>query len=517
MRLRKMIQKEKQQEGHGSKAGILLKYIKQAGLLARLFLFCSCVCFPFPARPHDLVFSATQSEAYSLVCEYRLKEAEGVIVRLADSAEKTYILNLRDFLFLSISESAVSYEKYVGDIESRENQISKLPEDSPKRHFYMADFRLQQALLSIRFGNNFSGLHKLLQAKEAADQVQALDQNFTPALKTTGIINVLLGLAPENYRWWLSVIGLEGNAVKGLGELHKLEQSNSPISSEATLLLGFVYSYPLPNPALAVASFTKATEASPNHRLARFMLATNYSRSHQADSALAALESPSTEDWDNLPQALYLRGDLLLQKGQTEQARVAYLSFLDRHPGTSFKKDASTKIAISFLFDNNLPLYKKWIDLAANTGSASSEPDKNAKSLLSELNEYPISLLRSRFLADGGYLEAAEAELSHIVAPTGLVPRWQSEYYYRQARIFQFRKEYAQALASYQQADELAEGKPWYVGASAALQAGLILKDMGLREEAKVYFSRAKEYPGHPYKQSIDSKADWELALLGEQ
>ncbi len=494
-----------------------MKHIKQAGLLARLFLFCPGGCFSLLAQPLDIHFSSSQLDAYKLVCEYRLPEAERCIASLGDSPEKTYILNLRDFLFLSVSESAVSYEKYVGAIENRENQISQLPEDSPQRYFYLADFRLQQALLSIRFGNNFSGLYKLLQAKEAAAQVRALDQNFTTVLKTTGIINVLLGLAPENYQWWLSFVGLEGNVEKGLDELKKLEQSDSPFSAEATLLLGFVYSYPLPNPVLAVASFTKANQASPNHRLARFMLATNYSKNHQADSALAVLDSHSPEDWNSLPQALYLRGDLMLQKGQTEQARVAYLSFLERHPGTSFKKDASTKIAISFLFDNNRPLFKKWIEIASATGSTSSEPDKNAKSLLAELNEYPVSLLKSRFLSDGGYLEAAQAELSNIVSPTGLIPRWQSEFYYRQARIFHFRKEYAQALSFYQQADELAEGKPWYVGASAALQAGLILKEMGLKNEAGVYFSKAKEYPEHPYKQSIDSKAEWELALLGEQ
>jgi len=512
-----MTQKEKQQEGLGNKSRFLLIHVKQVGLLARLFLFCLGGCFSLRAQPHDINFSASQLDAYNLICEYRLQEAESIISKLGESSEKTYILNLRDFLFLSISESKVSYEKYVDAVEVRENLFSQLPDNSPQRHFYLADFRLQQALLSIRFGNNFSGLYKLLQAKEAAAQVRTLDQNFTPVLKIFGIINVLLGLVPENYRWWLSVIGLEGNIEKGLGELKKLEQSDSPISSEATLLLGFVYSYPLPNPALAVDFFTKARHASSDHRLATFMLSTNYSKSHQADSALIVLESNSTEDWNGLPQALYLRGDLMLQKGQTEQARAAYLSFLDRHPGTSFKKDASTKIAISFLFDNNRPLFEKWIELALATGSSSSEPDKNAESLLAELNEYPLSLLKSRFLADGGYLEAAQAELSHIVSPTGLVPRWQSEYYYRQARIFHFRKEYAQALSFYQQADELAEGQPWYIGASAALQAGLILKEMGLKKEAVTYFSKAKKYPEHPYKQSIDSNAEWELELLGKQ
>ncbi|MEQ8534146.1 MAG: hypothetical protein RIB86_19995, partial [Imperialibacter sp.] len=65
-----------------------------------------------------------------------------------------------------------------------------------------------------------------------------------------------------------------------------------------------------------------------------------------------------------------------------------------------------------------------------------------------------------------------------------------------------------------QQALKLSERQPWYMGANAALQLGLIMKNAGKAKEAKGYFEKAMAFDNHPYKASIDSSAERELARL---
>src|SRR5690606_41799738 len=56
--------------------------------------------------------------------------------------------------------------------------------------------------------------------------------------------------------------------------------------------------------------------------------------------------------------------------------------------------------------------------------------------------------------------------------------------------------------------------EPWYFAPNACLQMGYISLEAGDTTRAKDYFIKARKYPRHEYKNSIDSKAKSALATI---
>lgn len=481
---------------------------------ARLFLFGALLFCCEAARTADLNWSPEQVNAHQLIVQYRLAEADTLLSAMAASPPKAYLSNLRDFMELVYNENEAHYQQYLKSIPERRSWIQSLPDKSPERAFYLADLALQEALFKIRFGDYLSGLYVLLQANSQITEIQERNDQILPFLKPAGVINILVGLTPPKYDWAVRLIGLQGDVETGKQQLSSLASSTSPLSSEALILLGYFYTYPLQMPDKAVKCFSLALAAQPGNVLAAFMLATSLSKAHKGEAALEAMDAQPTQAWSEFPQAYYLMGTLRLQKGDYAQARQFLDQFMRTYAGNTFKKDAATKIAMSYFLEGEIEKGEIWKQDALVTGGTSSEPDKNAAVMLVEISEYPPQLLRARLLTDGGYWNEAGQQLMATGDPGQLGDRWACEYHYRMARLYQLQEQQEPAVASYTEALKLADTKGWYIGANSALQAGLILKARGNNIGAVELFKKAKAFGDHPYKASIDMQADRELTSL---
>ena len=488
--------------------------MKQVSPSARLFLFGALLFCCEAARTADLNWSPEQVNAHQLIVQYRLAEADTLLSAMAASPPKAYLSNLRDFMELVYNENEAHYQQYLKSIPERRSWIQSLPDKSPERAFYLADLALQEALFKIRFGDYLSGLYMLLQANSQTTEIQERNDQILPFLKPAGVINILVGLTPPKYDWAVRLIGLQGDVETGKQQLSSLASSTSPLSSEALILLGYFYAYPLQMPDEAVKCFSLALAAQPGNVLAAFMLATSLSKAHKGEAALEAMDAQPTQAWSEFPQAYYLMGTLHLQKGDYAQARQFLDQFMRTYAGNTFKKDAATKIAMSYFLEGEIEKGEIWKQDALVTGGTSSEPDKNAAVMLVEISEYPPQLLRARLLTDGGYWNEAGQQLMATGDPGQLGDRWACEYHYRMARLYQLQEQQEPAVASYTEALKLADTKGWYIEANSALQAGLILKARGNNIGAVELFKKAKAFGDHPYKASIDMQADRELTSL---
>ncbi len=515
MKLKKKTQKAKPQREQGSNSFWLPSIVyKQVSLLAHLFLFVSIPLSCF-SQADGLNWSRPISQAHELILQYKLNEAESVLNKLPDSPVKAYLLNLGDFMRMVYSEDYTVYQKYLEAREQRTEWIERLPNGDAEKAFYLADLKLQEALFKIRFGDYLSGLYALWQAQKQMTDFAKLDGQILPFLKPKGIVNILIGLTPDKYKWAINLAGFKGDAETGITELTKLSESEGPMHDEALIILGYLYAYPLQSPHDAIDCFTKVLKKHPESLLAKFMLATSMNKAHQGDSAISILEKLKREEMDRLPNIYYLMGDVYLQRGSFGLAKNNYQRFIDTYKGKGFKKDAFTKIAVCYQLEGNTSKAELWKEKASNHEQAVTEPDKNAEVLLSELSTYPAGLLKARLLTDGGYWDSAQEALQSINDPEKLTARWSSEYYYRKARLSHLEKNFNEANTDYERALSIADQQPWYIGANAALQLGIIYKGKGMNSEAVVYFKKAKEFDNHPYKSSIDSKADLELRQMG--
>src|SRR5690606_37793519 len=61
--------------------------------------------------------------------------------------------------------------------------------------------------------------------------------------KTSGILNILLGNAPDAYQSTLKIVGMGGSVPVGLAQLQKAAQAESPFQQECKLLLLIAKSY----------------------------------------------------------------------------------------------------------------------------------------------------------------------------------------------------------------------------------------------------------------------------------
>jgi hypothetical protein len=252
-------------------------------------------------------------ETHQLILQYRLSEAKTLLATLPNSPEKAYLLNLSDFLQMIYTEDGSFYENYLRNLHQRRTWIEELSDGDAGKAFYLADMKLQEALFRIKFGDYLSGLYSLMQAHNQIDELQNRDDKILPFLKSSGVINILIGLTPEKYEWAIRLIGLQGDIARGIEQLTRLSSSNSPLADEALIILGYFYAYPLHEPAKATALFLQTLEKQPNSTLAQFMLATSLNKAHKGEQALAILSKIPAGQQKKLAPVYYLFGDLYLE------------------------------------------------------------------------------------------------------------------------------------------------------------------------------------------------------------
>jgi tetratricopeptide (TPR) repeat protein len=120
-------------------------------------------------------------------------------------------------------------------------------------------------------------------------------------------------------------------------------------------------------------------------------------------------------------------------------------------------------------------------------------------------------LLKSRLLADGGLYNEALMALQNNEYQ--LRDRYDStEWHYRRGRAFQGLNRITEAIACFEQTIVLGLKLSEYFAASAALQAGILLKETN-PSLARNYWRKVSRFPNHPYKKSLDAKAEAFLSL----
>ena len=203
----------------------------------------------------------------------------------------------------------------------------------------------------------------------------------------------------------------------------------------------------------------------------------------------------------------YLRGEILLQKGDYNGSIAAYQKFITNYKSTNFKKDSYYKISLAYYLQGKQDLAKTNFEKAKATGKDVAEPDHHADAQLKEGAFPNAKILKVRLYTDGGYYKEAREQL-HNITPTDLkTKKEQVEYYYRKARLSHKTNELSAAKIFYAQTIDMSGDTQWYFAPNSALQLGYISQAAHDYPAAKKYFQAALAYKKHEYKNSIDGKA----------
>ncbi len=489
--------------------------IKKAGAIVCFFLLSLGA-----AQGADNIwkFDPELERIYRLILSLQIDEARTALADAKGQNElhKIYLQNLSETADILITEDEKRFDPINDEMRKRIERLEDKPE-TPEILFLRAEISLQRGFNLLNLGQELNAVLAIRQAYQLTQQCLKRYPSFVPIRKTSGVIQVMLGSVPDKYQWFMSLLGMKGSVKVGQKQLEELKSSPSSLSLEATILFYTIKGFLNQQFAEAAKGFQESLEKDPDSRLLMFLGINMLMKDSQSEEAYRLIQS-----LDKHPQGLqmtyvdYLRGEVLIHRGEYTPAIASYQKFIRGYKSRSFKKDAYYKISLCYYLMGDMVNANKNFETAKVTGRSASEPDKYADAMLAEPGFPNAKILKIRFYTDGGYYKEAK-EMVKTVTPADLAKEKDAaEFIYRKGRLAHKTQDIPQAKALYLQAIEKTADHPWYFAPNAALQLGYIYQAQGDLATAKRYYEKALSYRRYEYKSGIDTKARYALDQLGK-
>jgi tetratricopeptide (TPR) repeat protein len=461
-----------------------------------------------PAADNLWQFDAETQKIHRLVLNLQTDQAYALLRNLkGNEMHKMYVASLRETLDVLISEDAEKFQRIETNFKERFKKLDAMPE-SAETLFLRAELNLQRGFNFLNLGEEFNAVWAIRTAFNYTQECLKKYPNFIPIKKTSGVIQVMVGSVPDKYHWFMSLLGMKGSVAVGQKQLEELRLSRSSLSLEATILFYTIKGLINQQIEESTKGLLDALKNEPSNRLVLFLAINMLMKDARSEQALELIHT-----LDQNPQGLpmyyidYLRGEILLQRGNYTESIAAYTKFIQHYRSENFKKDAYYKISLGYWLMNRKDLAKSNFERAKLTGRAVAEPDRYADAQLKE-NAFPnAKILKVRLATDGGYYEQARETMASITPADLTTLKDKTEFYYRKARLAHKTNELGAARIFYEQTIDMAGENPWYFAPNAALQLGYLAQASKDYVAARKYFSKALSYKKHEYKNSIDGKA----------
>lgn len=490
----------------------MISHVRKAGFTVCLFfLFTSS----FAIDP-VWKFDSELEKAYQLVLNLQMEQAYAKIAQLkgkSNELHRLYVQSLCETVDVLITEDEEKFDF----IETKFKERLKFLESTKATSetlFLRAELNLQRGFNFLNLGQELNAVWAIREAYNLTQQCIALDPNFIPIKKTSGVIQVMVGSVPDKFHWFMSLLGMKGSVVTGQKQLSDLGTSKSSLSIEANILYYTIKGFINQQVDESTKGLQQLLVKNPGNRLLLFLTVNMLMKNSDSEEALKLIHEIDSQSGLAIYYMEYLKGEILLQRGEYAASIQAYQKFIATYKSQNFKKDCYYKIGLCYWLQKKTAEAKLSFEKAKKTGREIAEPDVYAAAQLKEGSFPNQKILKVRFYTDGGYYKEAKEMLLSITPAdlTGL--KDQTEYYYRKARLAHKTNDLAAAKLFYQQAIDMAGQNPWYFAPNSYLQLGYIAQAQGNYALAKTDFEKALSYKKHEYKASVDSKAKSALEQL---
>ncbi len=490
-----------------------------------LFLFSLCF-FPSVCFYGQSGGSFDYHFARGLVLEHQFTRAEAHIGQWGENTPHTiYLEALSSFLQHHLDEHHYDGSALSGQTSIWLSHLEGLQDADAL--FTRAVVLFFSSFTHGRYGNYMASVRDFNRAYRTAGRLRSHYPRYAPGQMMHGVILVLFGSMPENYKWLLRLMNIPGDVDKGLEILHKVYKDNRNDPSyrfHEEHLFFLVFSYrnfsPEPENLRQMEQYYQHPRVkqwlvrSPMIRYSKVMLLKDLGEN---DRAISWMERPYRVH----PQVsflyldAYVYGMSLLQKMDYAGAKAAFNSYLDRYSGDLYVKASRQKLAWIALLTSGKGAYQKEIRQVEGRGSLITGADKWAQQEMESGKPPNRILLKARLLFDGGYYQQALKELlRHNPSQAYSSTKDGLEYRYRLGRIYDKLEEHQKAIANYAITIKQGGEEPWYYAANAALMTGEIHLRRGEKELARKAFEKCLEIHPESYKESIHQKAKARLKSL---
>lgn len=468
----------------------------------------------------DYFWSPTCCQAYSDALQLNFERAKSLCQQekkeRPENMIPVYIESQIDFLKVIIEEDKTRLEALKSGNNSRIELLNNHKGKSPYQRLCVAEMYLQMGIASVRFEEFLVAAYDVRKAYKLLQLNQKEYPDFKPNLKGLGLIHAAVGTIPKNYQWISNMLGMDGSIKQGLGELKTLLNASTRHSElnylrdETIVILTFLELnlgkdkddelirrrfYPIKEinqkPLLLFAKSVFHFAVAENDSVIRLLSGRENTANVQALHYLNFMEA----------NARLFNMDFT--------AELLYLKYLQNYHGRTYVKSGWQRLAWIRYLQNDQEGYKKYIAHCTATKKGDDLTDEDKSAIRENESGEPPNriLLKARLLFDGGYYQRALTELAG--KPLTLFPgaRYQLEYTYRLARIFDKLNKKDKALQFYESTYKNGAGHKYYFAAGSCLYSGQLYEEAGNKTAAVEWYKKTLELRDHEYQNSLDQKA----------
>ncbi len=433
-----------------------------------------------------------------------------------------YTENYADIVSLLVSDDPVLYAQTADNEDIRLNILKKISNKLPQQRFFQAEVRLHWAFVKLKFGKQYAACWDIIKAYKLLDENARLFPDFLPTYKSLGLLHVLIGSTPQNYKWVADLLGLKGNIQQGLKEIQMVSGNpNSIFKTEAQQIELLIQANILKYTDKSNSDLLALVKSQPDDLLMHFFGTIISMKDGRSEQALRLLDSrPRGSQYYPFPFTDYLKAEISLEKSQYAESEKYFKLFLSHYRGQNFVKDTYFKLYLCNWLTGNDSAAKNYVKILLKSGHTVVEADEAAQKFAenyakNQHSEPQKVLMKARLAYNGGFLDEALKDLNSYNETNFSQLPDKAEYQYRLGKIYQKLNQFDKAIPVYERALVLSEPLILYFGATSALQLGYIYQSKNQRQRAIQYFQKALNYPKHEYKNSVDNKAKAALTAMG--
>lgn len=448
--------------------------------------------------------------ALLLAEEKKAHPNNAAIVLLENSLDYYRIVTSQDF----------SLTKALDRIKDKRLEALKaIPASSPYKLYAQSEIHVQWAFIKFLKEEYVGAMFEFRSAYLLANENRIKYPDFKPGLKTVGMFKALLGTSPHSYKWILSVAGLEGDFDGGMEMISQYLKGDALpefiLDRQSAVFYYTLFTLNFGEKNKAWDFCEEQTRDYQTNQMSCYLRAYVGGKTAHNDEAIQVLQNrPRGNDYETFYLLDYLLGQCKLNR-LDEDAEQYLKRFVAFYKGKSLLKDAYRRISWYYLLHNDEEKYKVYRELCKRYGGSGNEEDRNIQQEMASGISHDLLILRARLLFDGGYYQRAEETIKQR-NPEQLKTGYQKlEYYYRYARILQEQNKLSKATELYGIVIKSAPfNTPYYFAPNACLQMGYIYQKLGFKQIARSHFLNVSNYKKAEYIQSIEIKAENELARL---
>jgi len=493
----------------------------------RFLFFISFLALPvFSICQPEVILNDKCNKAYQDILALKFNTAKILLNQEKhENPENLYVLYLEnyiDFLSVFISEDYSLFTQLEENKSGRIDQIKKLDNKSPYRNFMLGNINLQWAVARLKFQEYFTAAFEINRAYRLLVSNKENFPEFIQNNISLGVLHIMIGLVPDNYRWVLDIINMDGNVEEGKTELRFVlknslqNESYEYLKNETLFYLGFVELNVHPDKKQLNFLLSQLDEAQKDNLLLKYLTINILMRTGNNEQVLEKFnEFPDLNSYFPFYYLKYLEGEAHMRKLETEKATENYKLFIKAFKGQNFIKDAQRKIAWTYLIREDTLGYKEALYEVSELGNTNVGQDADAEREAESVNMPNTELIRARLLFDGGYYTRADSVLNAIDTSV-LKKEDHLEMVYRKGRIADKLNWTENAKLYYQNAIDLGENSSRYFAGNSALKLGEIYESENDFKQAAFFYHKCLDLDFDEYETGIHTKAKAALKRISE-